>query len=208
MQTKTYTVYKYDELTKEQQQKALDNYRDTNVNFDDWDSWVLDDRIAKLEAYGFQDPKILYSGFCSQGDGACFTAELDNGGLLEFIKKDKTLKKYKTLVKAINNCDIYVNIRITHNDRYMHAYSTTIEDYTEMQSNEELEGKLLEEYTAWYESFFDRDSQNGRIGWYIEECNDIYRNLETEHEYQTNDCAVIESLQANDYDFTIDGKID
>jgi len=208
MQTKTYNVYKYNELTKEAQQKAVDNLRDINVDFEDWHTCVLEDRVAKLEEYGFYTPKILYSGFSSQGDGACFTATLDNGGLLEFLTKSKQLTKYPALVKAINKCEIYVNISITHNDRYMHAYSSTVSDDTEMQTNEELTGKLLEEYTAWFQSFFDRDSRNGRIGWYIDECEDIYRHLQTEYEYQTDDYAIIETIEANNYDFTENGKID
>jgi hypothetical protein len=208
MKTKTYNVYKYNELTKEAQQKAVDNLRDINVDFEDWHTCVLEDRVAKLEEYGFYTPKILYSGFSSQGDGACFTATLDNGGLLEFLTKTRQLSKYSTLVKAINKCEIYVNINITHNDRYMHAYSSDVSDDTEMQTNEELTGTLLEEYTTWFQSFFDRDSRNGRTGWYIDECEDIYRHLQTEYEYMTDDSAIIETIKANDYDFTEGGKID
>ena len=202
----TTKVYKYTELSKEAKEKAIENNLGFNVYNSFWDEFVLEDRTIKLEEYGFQDPKILYSGFCSQGDGACFTAELDNGGLLEFITKTKTLSKYKTLVKAINNCDIYVNIKITHGFMYYHEYSTTIADYTEMQSNMELTGKLLEEYTALMETFDRREANNSQVGWYVDECKDIYKHLRAEYDYQTEYDAIAESLEANEMKFTIDGN--
>lgn len=208
MQTKTYNTYKFDELTDKQKEKAIYNLRDINVDSDFWHECVIEDRTAKLIDYGFEGVKIYFSGFFSQGDGTCFIATLDNEGLLKFLTKEKTLSKYPTLVKALKTPTIYVNIKITHSDRYYHAYSTSIEDYTEMQDNSELESKLLQEYTEWNKTFFDRDARNGRIGWYIDECEDIYKHLRTEYEYQTEDYAIIETIQANDYDFTEDGKLD
>ena len=205
MKTITTKVYTYDELSDKAKEKALDNNRLFNTDNDFWPVCVIEDRTAILEEHGFYEPQILYSGFCSQGDGACFTATLDNGGLLSFLTKTKQLAKYKTLVKAINDCTIYVNIKITHTDRYYHENSTTIEDWTESQANEELTGKLLEEYTQWYSSFDSRASNNASIGWYYEECQDIYRHLETEHDYQNSDEIIEESLLANEMQFLEDG---
>lgn len=37
MQTKTYNVYTFDELTKEQQQKAINNLRDTSTDHEWWE---------------------------------------------------------------------------------------------------------------------------------------------------------------------------
>ncbi len=103
MITKTYNVYTYNELSKEAQRKALEYNYDFNINGTEWESPVLDDRTARLEEYGFYNPKILYTGFSSQGDGACFTATLDNGGLLEFLTKTKTLTKYTKPLQIATN---------------------------------------------------------------------------------------------------------
>ena len=37
METRTYNVYKIDELPKESKQKAIEKYYDINVNWDWWD---------------------------------------------------------------------------------------------------------------------------------------------------------------------------
>ena len=208
MQTKTYNVYKYNELNKEQQQKVLENLYSINVECDWWSDFVIEDETEKLNKYGFEDIKIYFSGFWSQGDGACFIGSLDNDGLLKFLTETKELTKYKTLVKAIRDNTIYVNIKITHNFRYYHEYSTDINDYTEMQDNSELTGNLLKEYTEWYKSFDRKGSHNESIGWYYDTCRDIYNRLKKAYEYQTSEEAIIETIKANDYDFTEDGQID
>ena len=41
---------------------------------DDWYENLLDEWQEKLALKGFDDVKILFTGFSSQGDGACFTA--------------------------------------------------------------------------------------------------------------------------------------
>lgn len=208
METKTYTVYKYNELPKETQAKVLDRYRNINTDYDSWDDCVLDERRARLELHGFSEPRIYYSGFWSQGDGACFVGSLDNDGLSQFLTVTKTITKYPHLTRALKRNDIYINIKITHNYGYYHAYSTSVEDYTEMQDNSDMPDALRKEYDAWFSTFFDRDSRNGRIGWYIDECISIYKALEAEYEYQTDEDSIIETIEANDYDFTEDGKID
>jgi hypothetical protein len=43
---------------------------------DDWYEPIIEDWKVKLEALGFKDAKILFSGLGSQGDGACFEARV------------------------------------------------------------------------------------------------------------------------------------
>lgn len=207
MQTKTYNVYKFDELTNEQKEKAIENLRHINVDYD-WSQWTIEDETETLEKYGFDNVTIFFSGFWSQGDGACFVGSLDNDGLLSFLTVTKQLAKYPTLVRAIKNGTIYVNIKITHTGHYYHENSTTIDDYTEMQDNSELPPKLEKEHRAWFDTFDARGPHNESIGWYHDTCRAIYRRLETEYDYLTSDEAIIETIRANDYDFTSDGKID
>jgi hypothetical protein len=95
MRTETYTrtFAKFDELTKEQQTKVLDNLRDTNVDFDDWHDGVQEDFTSVLELLGFCDIKTFYTGFWSQGDGASFSAKFEI---------PKTKKELKARLKALN----------------------------------------------------------------------------------------------------------
>lgn len=179
MQTKTYNVYKFHELTKEQQQKAIDNLRDTNVDYDGWHEFTIEDETARLNLLGYEDVKISYSGFWSQGNGASFTA----GGNIE------------KLVPA--NMQKYVDrIAFKKSGHYEHEYTMSLDiDYndeplgnTQIIEFENLEKELLE---------------NARI-----EARAIYSRLQNEYEYYTSDESIIATIESNDYDFTENGKID
>jgi hypothetical protein len=77
-----------------------------------------------------------------------------------------------------------------------------------MQDNSELSGALLKEYTAWYATLDKKGPRNESLGWYYDTCRAIYRRLEKEYEYLTSDESIIETIHANEYEFTEDGKID
>jgi len=95
MQTKTYTVYNYDELSAEAKEKAIEwaqeFLREDDFFYDD----VKSEWIEKLESFGFTDVKLAYSGFWSQGDGASFTGKCD---MVKFIKATKQSKYYAKLL--------------------------------------------------------------------------------------------------------------
>ena len=71
MKTKTINLYKFEELTAEQQAKVLDKYRDWNDDI--FESYASDEcNTLEITESGFNNPAIHYSlGYC-QGDGACF----------------------------------------------------------------------------------------------------------------------------------------
>ena len=77
--TKITTVYTYAELSDAAKEKARDNYREGNLDYDWWES-VYTDAIELAAVMGIEigvrrggkEPAIFFSGFCSQGDGACF----------------------------------------------------------------------------------------------------------------------------------------
>lgn len=203
MRTKTIKLYSIDELDEKAQARAISDWNNHGEFFADF---VIDECTSRLESLGFQGVKIYYSGFWSQGDGACFIGTLDNDGLYTFLTETKQGKLYPTLLNAIEENTIYVNIKITHTDRYCHEYSTTIEDWTEMQDNSELTGKLREEYDAWYSTFKSKDARNGSIGWYYDTCKAIYKDLQDEYKYQTADHNVIDRLREDGEVFKSNGE--
>jgi hypothetical protein len=76
MRIKEITVYGFAELTGDVQKNVVDHFRDINIDYEWWNC-LYDDWNTKLEEYGFTTPKIYFSGFYSQGDGACFDAGID-----------------------------------------------------------------------------------------------------------------------------------
>jgi len=207
METKTYTVYKLHELPPEARKKAIEKLHDINVDYY-WSEVTQWNQKDYLGEHGFSDTEILFSGFWSQGDGACFTGHMDSEGLLKFLTTTKQLNKYKKLVRALKNGTLYVNIKITHTNRYCHENSTTIDDYTEMSDNGELPEGLRKEYDAWYATFDARGPHNESIGWYYDTCRKFYLELKEEYEYRTMESAIVETIEENEYNFTINGDID
>lgn len=81
-QTKTIKTYAtWDELTEIQKEKELEKRRYKHGQF--LSEFQLECEVEnfkeKLKKLGFKNIKIYYSGFSSQGDGACFEARHNRG---------------------------------------------------------------------------------------------------------------------------------
>jgi hypothetical protein len=155
-------VYKIDELPEAIRQKVIDNNRYSNVDWEYWNESLLEQWTEKLESLGYNNPKIRYSGFNSQGDGASFTCDASNINGVEF--------------------------KLLHNhSRYCHEYTV----YTEIISDDESITTAMEEDI---------------LSTARELMREIYKDLETEYEYQTSDKVILESLRINDCEFLSNGR--
>lgn len=70
MRTKTIEIYEFNELSDSAKEKAVEYFRDTSEFFADIDYYV-----NVLAEKGFENAKISYSGFWSQGDLCKLLAE-------------------------------------------------------------------------------------------------------------------------------------
>ena len=209
----TTTVYTYAELGAKAQEKARDWYRRSEDESGDhyYAEHVIEEAAEIiLPAIGVtvkthpvklrggttrQDPSIWWSGFSSQGDGACFEGSYSyqKGSIaklhaqvidpvLDGIARDLMVvqRKYGYQLTAV----------ITHRGTYSHAFSTEIEvEYT---------GKGTRDVTA-ADVYAVRDALRGLMNW-------IYRQLEASYDDSRSDAVVAENIEANEYTFTIDGK--
>jgi len=182
----TYNVYLFDELGKEAQEKAIEDARDNGINTDyDWHDWILEEAKEKLERQGFENAEINFSGFYSQGDGASFNCDVN---LNKFLSGRRCKTEYKKQSKAESLEEL--SIFIKNNDNHCHEYTMNIEfdDYANDVMTDKLEAFILEEA---------RD-----------QARKIYRELEKENNYLMTDESITETLIANEYYFTEEGKID
>jgi hypothetical protein len=84
-------------ITLEQKEKMIDII--LNNEFE-WDAQeIIEKWEKKLEDMGFTYPKILYSGFYSQGDGASFTSDFIQ--LDKYMKYNKLGNKYRALYNKV-----------------------------------------------------------------------------------------------------------
>lgn len=193
----TTTVYEFEELTDEAKEKARKWYR--NVNADDYFAeYVIDDAKTQGAILGINIDQIYYSGFWSQGDGACFTGTYQyKAKSAKLIRKacpqDIELHAIADALQHVQQRNFYqLRATVTHSGRYCHEYSTSI-DVTRVKSHEYIDcvtvqdtehvSDLLHDFMRW-----------------------IYRNLEREYEYHNADEQVDESIRANEYTFTAEGE--
>ena len=186
-------IYNYEDLLKNDilKEKVLNNWRNKYDDF--YDDCILEDYETIIEDLGYNGVKIYYSGFWSQGDGACFVCEsVDLNKIIERMEISIRLGLKDYIVDNLG-------ISIKHNSRYYHYRSVKINydfdnrfigDLTEEYCNEIVE-KIID--------FIDED-----IFTYSDK---VYRRLEDEWDYQKSDEYILEMIDANDYEFTEDGKI-
>lgn len=173
MKIKTIKCLTFNELNEEQRAQVIENYQDINTDHD-WSQWTINDWKEKLERQGFSSPKIYFSGFWSQGDGASFKCEAID--LEKFLKGRRAASKYKKDVKAYQDGE--VSASISTSGHYSHEYSMSLDSY---DLSEELEAFILEEAR--------------------EQARKIYSDLKKEYEYLTSDESIAETLEANEYYF-------
>ena len=189
-------TYSFEELPKNIQIGTLDLYRDWNLNSwntNGWADFVIENEKEDLISYGFESPEIQFSGFCSQGDGASFTADVD---LEKWILAVPT---YRDKFRIFLNPDMEFNAVIFRkkNAPFCHySHDKTIEaDVTITKDCTEEVGKLADEL----QDALTEDAQ--------ETSRSIYLELEKEYEYLSSDEAIKESFIDNEYQFTAEGKI-
>ena len=209
MRTQTTTVYKFDELSDEAKQTAIDSNRSWNVqDFEWWDSsfesfadaaelFGLDIRQTRkslMDGTFRRDPAIYFSGFSSQGDGACFDGYYTHKkGALKATKQafpgDSELLCIVRDLQTLQQRNFYQLTATTkHRGHYNHSGCMDItvdraDGKAVSDDDEESLKQLLRNFADW-----------------------IYSSLEKEYDYLTSDEAIAESLRVNEVEFTEDGQ--
>jgi hypothetical protein len=140
------TVYRLDELSGTAQEKARARYREGAFDHDCFE-FVYDDfeRICeilgvelKTRAVGLmgggtrQERCIWFSGFWSQGDGACFEgrygyAKGARHTIRDHAPRDGELHRIAGALHAVQRRNFYqLHAAISHRDRYCHEYTMVI----------------------------------------------------------------------------------
>ena len=179
---------KFNELSDDQKVRALDAQRYINVDDSFWSESITEDHKSVLEEHGFEDIDARYSGFCSQGDGASFTA--GNVDIEKFLRKSKRWSHYKPLQEFIRIKDISAKVAQNSNHRYVHSNTTQAE----------LSGDWCIDFTPKQQALYD--ALETEIDEFITAKGDEYYNaLYKEYYYQIEDEQVQETVIANDIDF-------
>lgn len=209
MKTIQINLYSFEELDDNAKQKALKAYHDLNTDYNWWE-FIYDDFISICDYLGISVDKeaIHFEGFYSQGDGSSFGAEVDLSKLLKSIKIEGwreyapkqefgfTLPDMDNRVRTlVNDGKIDLSPRIIPRQR---GYGVVVDLGTDFQSDYHKNHDLI---------YGELDKLEKWLNGIAEILNAfLYRFLQNEYEYQTTDEAIAESIEANDYCFTVDGN--
>ncbi|MDP4446398.1 antitoxin of toxin-antitoxin stability system [Escherichia coli] len=202
----TITVYTLDELSCPARGKARDWYRQHHAD-SNWYENVYEDfrevcgifgidlrqRVFRLSNGRFmEEPCIWFSGFCSQGDGACFEGRwhwqpATARRLREYATQDHELHRIADALQAVQKRNFWqLQAEIHHRGRYCHPYSM---DITVTRNSPTGQAMTADAEAAVSEALRDL------AFW-------LYRQLENEYDWLTSDAAVDEALLINEYTFT------
>lgn len=193
-------VFKFAELSEEAQETAIERYREGNLDYDWWD---YDDAKQAAACMGIEIEEIYFSGFSSQGDGACFEGSYNyqKGGvraIKEYAPLDTKLHQIAQDLQDIQKTCFYgLHASVKQSGHYSHEYCTDINVYerrTLRDGYESDEEASLADHEAIEEALRDF------MRW-------IYKQLEAEYDYLNSDEAIKETIEANGYEFTADGKM-
>ena len=187
-------VYRFEDLDDEAKEAAMDEYRQGNLDYEWWDS-VYDDAKTIGKLMGIDIDRIYFSGFSSQGDGACFEGDYSyEKGSVKAVKdyapKDKDLHGIAQALYEVQKKAFYgLTATIAHQGHHSHELCTYINVYdgrydfcyATMDQEEEIKD-ILRSFMQW-----------------------IYSSLEASHDYLNSDEQIAESIEANEHLFLEDG---
>ena len=194
MRTITTNVFQFNELSEAAKKTAIAWFQST-IESDDISRGVYDDAIAVAALFGLTIEKIYFTGFSSQGDGACFEGGYRYvSGALKAVKNyapnDTELHSIVERLAAVQG-EYSNQLRATCEQRghYHHSGCMTVNVWDDENQYNDI-GGAEDTVTALLRLFAD---------W-------IYSRLSENNNYLMSDTAVIESIEANEYEFYADGS--
>lgn len=221
------TVYQFDELSDKAKERARDWYREGTCDDTYWRRLecesVIDDAATVAGFLGLDinqtdyktmggetkyEPTVYFSGFWSQGDGACCegtwrASDVKPDKLKEYAPQDEELHRIVDGLAEIAKeyPDGYFSVK--HRGHYSHSGCTSFDVELPNEEEEELEYDSPEWKTLQVKLGEDEDTliQLARdfMDW-------IYKQLEKEWDYQNSDEQVDEAIKANEYEFLENGE--
>lgn len=200
MRTIEKTVYLFTELSDRAKESARDWWRSCENELSCFAECVLEDavNIGDILGIDLNTPNIFYSGFSSQGDGACFegTYKYKKGALSTLVKNIgatskgdiELLRICKELQEVQKRYFYQLTATMTHSGHYYHSgcmrVSVDCGDDRETSKGEDEITQLMREFADY-----------------------IYDQLEQSYDFTMSDENVDENITINGYEFSESGAI-
>lgn len=199
---KATTAEEFAALPDDVRKHVLQRNDNVLVEYGEWWDDVYYAFRERMDEKGISVDDIYFSGFWSQGDGACFDGSVHN--FTTFIDSHPELAKFKELGEVDNKeIDLYVSWKHDSN-HYYHERTLRFSceesdlsepDLSDFDSPVRYHAARIRygEITALINEFFDAAPDIIRA-----HCQQLYKELETEYEHLTSEESVIEHLEIND----------
>jgi hypothetical protein len=198
-------IERFNALTARQRDEILDKHRGWNVDHTEWHDCVYDCFKADMEAIGIEVDRMYFSGFSSQGDGACFEGRV--GDWPKFLESVGYTCPALTALAAES-----WGLSVKHSGHYYHENCTHFS--SDMVSPDDYSESEMDEF-VYAHSPYKTEIQNAAFvailkGYNFGELEDefeeafkdhmrnLYNRLEEEYDSLTSDESILESLHAND----------
>lgn len=203
MTTKTVNLYTFNELSDSAKERARQWWREASSDDTFWSECTIEEAKEQGENMGLDIDEIYWSGFCSQGDGACYVGSWnanrvkagetakDWGDSPETKEIRRIASQFEETAKNFPNA----SFRAKHRGHYSHEFCT---NFDVSLGEDEDNGSISQE--EWSRAEGDLiETARDYMSW-------IYKQLEKEYKYQNSDEVIDELLESNDYTFTVEGK--
>ena len=179
MKTKTINLYQFSELSDEAKEKAIEKFRDINVDYNWWDMTYEDAKNVNFYILGFDlDSRCFVKGqFIVSAPDTAELIKVSHGNECE------TFDTAKDFLTKLNELTSSIRSHKKSSCLYISYKEENIEDVNE-DDIEELENDFLQSL-----------------------CEDYRIILTKEYEYLTSEEAIIGTIEANEYDFLEDGSL-
>ena len=186
MKTIEIKLYQFNELSEEAQERALEDFRYINVDNDWWFDYIMEDAkefCLSIEEFNIyrKDCEVV---FLHDADETIKAIKEGAGGELLGIAQEYE-QQVKELFKAYSDYEKY--------QEWLRERDYTLDDL-------EFEDWVLEE------TEYEEDKENIYIE-FLKELGEYYLSeLQSSYDYHMSDESVIGTIEANEYEFTEDGK--
>jgi hypothetical protein len=175
--------------------ELIEKYRSINVDYEWWDN-IYDDNKIEMETKGISVVDMFFSGFYSQGDGACFIGRID---MEKFLKAHQLEQKYMAATFFAGQGELWANLD-QGNSRYYHENTVSASLVVDSYNNYEEDSTRYQVYETMQKVLDDEwkdleDDVNNICRGYMQ---DLYRKLRDEHEHLTSDEAVWETIEGDE----------
>lgn len=205
MRTEQIKIYTYDELPDAAKAKARDWWRQLSQDDTFWSECTISEAKEQGGYMGLDIENVYFSGFWSQGDGACFEGRWNAANVKAEIVADgwgasdatEQIKGIAAGFAAFAKAWPESSFTVKHSGHYSHENCTdfSVSLGWDADNNEAL---TAEEWRAAKCEIISM--AKGFMRW-------IYRQLEAAHDDYYADEQIEAAIIANEYEFTADGEI-